>query len=405
MTNILFIHPNYPGQFKHIIPALQKDNRYSLGYISRKRSTKGAEGILIEQYEFEKSDPGKVHRYLYYTQEAIREAQQVATAATRLAEAGFIPDIIVGHVAWGGLLFAKDLFPEAKTIAYCELYFSADYDHVTLPGERITNDRKAFLRCRNLHTLMQMESMDIGITPTRYQLHSHPKSFHSRMVTVHEGVDTDLCRPDAQANFPIKDKGLKLDRNDTVITYVSRGFEPARGFFQLMQSIEILSDELPEAHFLLVGGDKSFYSGDPGEKSYRQQALDRYRFDHDRVHFTGRLTHEGFRKVIQISSAHIYLTRPLFLSWSVLEAMSMGAPVVASDEALVREFMTHEQDALLVDYFNPREIAESVKRLVEDKAFAKRLGSNARRNIAEQFDTESTVSQWMKVIERLADPS
>ena len=404
MINILFVHPNYPGQFKHVIPTLREDARYALAYISRKRSTKNAEGILIEQYEFEKSDPSKAHRFLYYTQDAIREGQLVATAATRLAQTGFIPDIIVGHVAWGGLLFLKDLFPNAKTIAYCELYFSPQYDHAALPGATVSNDRKAFLRCRNLHTLMQMEGMDIGITPTHYQLHSHPESFHPRMMVVHEGVDTDLCRPDPAASFPIKDKGLTLDRNNTVITYVSRGFEPARGFFQLMHTIEMLCDDLPYAHFVLVGGDKSFYSGDPGEKSFRQQALEKFKIDHDRVHFTGRLVHEGFRKVLQISSAHIYLTRPLFLSWSAVEAMSMATPIVASDEALVREFMTHEQEALLVDYFDPRQIADNVIRLVRDKNLAQKLGERARRKIIDEFDTKRTVSKWIETIERLTDP-
>ena len=401
MTNILFVHPNYPGQFKHVIPALQKDDRYAIAYISRKRSTKNAKGIRIEQYEFEKSDPSRLHRYLYYTHDAIREGQLVAAAATRLAQTGYVPDIIVGHVAWGGLLFLKDLFPNARTIAYCELYFNPQYDHATLPGEPIGNDRKAFLRCRNLHTLMQMEGMDVGITPTRYQLHSHPKSFHSRMTVVHEGVDTDLCRPDPAASFPIKDKGLTLDRSDMVITYVSRGFEPARGFFQLMQSIEMLCEELPDAHFVLVGGDKSFYSGDPGEKSFKQQALEKYKFDYDRVHFTGRLIHEGFRKVLQISSAHIYLTRPLFLSWSAVEAMSMAVPIVASDEALVREFMTREQEALLVDYFNPRQIADSVKRLIGDKKLAQQLGDRARQKIVNEFDTRRTVSKWLDIIGHL----
>ncbi|MGI9316898.1 MAG: glycosyltransferase [bacterium] len=405
MIKILFIHPNFPGQFKHIIPALQQNRRYSLAYISRKRSMKGVEDILIEQYEFEKSDPKKIHRYLHYTQDAVREAQKVSIAATRLAQKGFIPDLIVGHVGWGGLLFMKDLFPQAKTIAYCELYFSEQYDHAALPGEQINNDRKAFLRCRNLHTLMQMQSMDVGITPTRYQLESHPDSLRSRMVTVHEGVDSALCCPDPDAHFPIKDKGLLFGKNDTVITYVSRGFEPARGFFQLMESIELLCDELPDAHFLLVGGDKSFYSGDPGVKSYRQQALEKYKIDPDRVHFTGRLVHEGFRRVAQISSAHIYLTRPLFLSWSVVEAMSMGAPIVASDESLVREFMTHEQDALLVDYFSPRDIADSVNRLVKDKDLARRLGENARQKITEQFDIQITVSKWLSIIERLENPA
>ena len=404
MTNILFVHPNFPGQFKHIIPALQNDARYALAYISRKRSTKDAEGIKIEQYEFEKSDPSKAHRYLCYTLDAVREGQLVATAATKLAQTGFVPDIIIGHVAWGGLLFIKDLFPNAKTIAYCELYFSQEFDHVALPDAPISNDRKAYLRCRNLHTLMQMESMDIGITPTHYQLRSHPESFHPRMIVVHEGVDTDLCRPDPTASFPIKEKGLTLDRTNTVITYVSRGFEPARGFFQFMQSLEMLCDELPDAHFVLVGGDKSFYSGDPGEKSFRQQAMEKFSIDQNRVHFTGRLIHEGFRKVLQISSAHVYLTRPLFLSWSAVEAMSMAAPLVASDEPLVREFMSHEQEALLVDYFNPRQIADSVVRLVNDKNLAHDLGQRARQKIVDKFDTKHTVSKWMETIERLTDP-
>lgn len=404
MTNILFVHPNFPGQFKHVIPALQKDDRYSLAYISRKRSIKDARGIRIEQYEFEKSDPLEVHRYLYYTQDAVREGQLVATAATKLAQTGFVPDIVIGHVAWGGLLFIKDLFPSAKTIAYCELYFSSQFDHAASPDVSISNDRKAFLRCRNLHTLMQMESMDVGITPTHYQLHSHPESFHSRMVVVHEGVDTDLCRPDPAASFPIKEKGLTLDRSNTVITYVSRGLEPARGFFQFMQSLELLCNELPDAHFVLVGGDKSFYSGDPGEKSYRQQAMEKFAIDPDRVHFTGRLIHEGFRKVLQISSAHVYLTRPLFLSWSAVEAMSMAVPLVASDEPLVREFMSHEQEALLVDYFNPRQIADNVIRLVSDKNLAQGLGQRARRRIVGEFDTKQTVSKWMETIALLTDP-
>ena len=221
------------------------------------------------------------------------------------------------------------------------------------------------------------------------------------MATVHEGVDTALCQPDEDARFPIREKGLVLDRSSTVITYVSRGFEPARGFFQYMEAVEILGRELPDAHFLLVGGERSFYSGDPGSRSFRQQALDRVSLDTDRVHFTGRLVHEGFRKVVQVSSAHVYLTRPLFLSWSAVEAMAMGAPMVASDEALVREFIRDQVEGLLVETFDPRAIADAVLRLVHDPGLATRLGGNARKRITEEFDIGNTVNRWMDVIRRL----
>ncbi|MBX2870115.1 MAG: glycosyltransferase [Acidiferrobacterales bacterium] len=399
MTNILFVHPNYPGQFKHIIPALRETGEFRLAYISRKRSTPNSEGILIEQYQFEKKPRGSgVHRYLHHTNEAIRESREVSVSANNLISRGFVPDIIVGHTSWGGLMFMRDMFPQARIIGYCELYSSPEYDHATPPGQTVSNDHKAFLRCRNLHGLMQMEAMDIGITPTEYQRQSHPALVQKKLLTVHEGVDTEICAPDPDAAFPIKERGLTLTRSDQVLTYVSRGFEPVRGFFQYMEAVEILCKELPEAHFLFVGGDNVFYSRGAGEKNYREQALEKYQIDRERVHFTGRLTHEGFRKVIQISSAHTYLTRPLFLSWSAVEAMSMAAPIVASDEKLVREFMRHEENALLVDYFNPRQIADSVLRLVNDHTLAQCLGSNARKMVVEHLDIRHTVNRWMEVI-------
>lgn len=398
MTSILFIHPNFPGQFKHIIAALQQRGDYQLGYICRRRSIRNGEGILFAQYDYVKQTKSGIHRFLNHTQEAVREAGQVLTCMENLVDQGFQPDIVIGHTGWGGLLFVKDRFPDARVIAYCELYFSAEFDHAALPGKEPETDRKLQLRCRNLHTLMQMEIMDRGITPTAWQLQSHPKTYHQKMVSVHEGVDTTLCRPDHHAKFPVIDKGLNLSRDDTVITYVSRGFEPTRGFFEYVQALEILCRELPEAHFLMVGGENSFYSGDAGDKSFKQQALEKYDIDHQRVHFTGRLIHEGFRKVIQISSAHVYLTRPLFMSWSAVEAMSMGAPIVAADEALVREFIRHEREGLLVDHYNPRAIADAVIRLLQDNALAARLGQQARDRIVQHYDINDTVARWMEVI-------
>jgi len=400
MRNILFIHPNYPGQFKHIIPALRSTGDYRIAYISRKRSTPDSEGILIEQYEFKKkSHSAGVHRYLHFANEAIRESREVCICANRLSAKGFVPDIIVGHTSWGGLLFMRDMFPETRIIGYCELYASVKYDHMTVAGQPVSNDRKAFLRCRNMHNLLQIESMDIGITPTQYQLESYPELVRGKLETVHEGVDTRLCAPDPSATFAIKSKGLTLTKHDQVVTYVSRGFEPARGFHQYMEALEILCQRLPQAHFLMVGGDNVFYSPEPAEKSYRELALEKYNIDHDRVHFTSRLTHEGFRKVVQISSAHCYLTRPLFLSWSAVEAMSMAAPIVASDEKLVCEVMEHNETALLVDYFDPKAIAENIVKLVGDKALAQRLGNNARKKVVDNFNIENTVGHWMEIIE------
>jgi glycosyltransferase involved in cell wall biosynthesis len=84
------------------------------------------------------------------------------------------------------------------------------------------------------------------------------------------------------------------------------------------------------------------------------------RIDWDRVHFLGRVPYASYRSILQISRCHVYLTVPFVLSWSLLEAMSMGATIVASDVAPVREVMEHGKTGSLVDFFDPAALARQV---------------------------------------------
>jgi glycosyltransferase involved in cell wall biosynthesis len=107
--------------------------------------------------------------------------------------------------------------------------------------------------------------------------------------------------------------------------------------------------------------------------------------DRERIHFAGRLPYADYIRALQVSSAHVYLTYPFVLSWSLLEAMSAGCLVIASDTAPVRE-VVNDENGLLVPFFDIQQLAEKV---IEALTYPRRFRSiraQARRTILDQYD-------------------
>jgi glycosyltransferase involved in cell wall biosynthesis len=86
---------------------------------------------------------------------------------------------------------------------------------------------------------------------------------------------------------------------------------------------------------------------------------------------------------------HVYLSYPFVLSWSLLEAMSVGAAIVASNVAPVREVIDHGEHGLLVDFFDKDPLIRSIAGLLDDAAERSRLGAQARRRAQGQYDLQS----------------
>ena len=156
-----------------------------------------------------------------------------------------------------------------------------------------------------------------------------------------------------------------------------------------MRCLPAVLEARPNAQVVIVGGDETSYGpGLPSGKAYRQHMLDELgpSLDSSRVHFLGKVPHGAFLRVLQVSCAHVYLTYPFVLSWSMLEAMSAGCLVIASRTAPVEEVIRDGENGILVDIFRPAEIARRVIEALEQPQRFAEIRARARQTILERYD-------------------
>jgi glycosyltransferase involved in cell wall biosynthesis len=123
--------------------------------------------------------------------------------------------------------------------------------------------------------------------------------------------------------------------------------------------------------------------------------------DPKRVVFPGRLDYATYLALLQRSDAHVYLTYPFVASWSLREALATGCVVIASDTPTVREFVTHERNGLLVSFFEPKGLADTVLHVLEDAALARHLREGARHYAETSLAMADYIAAYEKLIGRL----
>jgi len=299
-------------------------------------------------------------------------------------------------------MFAKDIWPQAKYVGYFEWYYNSSApDTEFLEPNNRPIDEILRARARNAAITTDLVSCDAGMCPTSFQKNQFPKLFADKIAVIHDGIDTELYQPVPGARLKLPD--LDLTHVDELVTYVARGMEPYRGFPEFMTALKILLSQRPNTHAVIVGEDRVAYGKKlPENDSYKKRMRETLELDWDRVHFTGLLPRPQYLQVLQASSVHAYLTIPFVLSWSMMESMSAGCSIVASDVAPVREIADQGIDAIsLVDMKDTAAIAEAINDLLEDRNRAKAMGLAARNIITSNYsarDLFERKAQWLQEI-------
>jgi glycosyltransferase involved in cell wall biosynthesis len=392
--NILFVHQNFPGQFKHLAPALARQGHTVVAMTMRKTSAQTWQGVQIWPYAASRGSTPQVHPWLTDFETKTIRGEACFRAAIQLRDKGFTPDVIVAHPGWGESLFVKQAWPKARLGIYCEFFYQAQGADVGFDPEFPVSDSEGDacrLRLKNLNNLLHFDMADAGISPTHWQASTFPEPFRSKISVVHDGIDTQAIAPNPHVSVTLNGN-ITLTKQDEVITFVNRNLEPYRGFHIFMRALPEILKRRPRARILIVGGDKVSYGASPANgKSWKDIFIEEIRpqisdSDWGRVHFLGNLAYMHFIRLLQLSTVHVYLTYPFVLSWSLLEAMSAGCAIVASDTQPLHEAIRHDETGRLVNFFGVQELTNDVCSLLDDPVARLCLGMNAREFAQQNFD-------------------
>ena len=399
--NILFLHRNFPAQFRHVLPVFAGDPNNKVVFITNNETTH-MKNVMKVQYKLKREVPDDCHRYLRFYEECVNHGQACAEAAIALKNQGFKPDVIFGHT-WGQTLFMKDVFPDVPLICYFEWFYDRYNGDMGFDGRPLDIDDWAKLRSKNAHLLIDLFSCDYGFCPTKFQLKQFPKEFHNKIRVMHDGVDADYCKPDDNAQFFVKDKNITLTRNDEVITYATRGMEAYRGFPEFMKAAEVLLKKRPNLQIVIGGEDRVCYGPQLANTTYKKMMLKQLDLDMDRVHFVGSLPFNEYVKLLQISSAHVYLTYPFVASWSLLDAMSCGCPIVASSTEPVMEFIEDGKNGFLFDFYSTSGQVEKIEYVLDNKEMVEPVRQAARKTIVDNYNLKDLLPKHIEFIKSVAN--
>jgi len=191
----------------------------------------------------------------------------------------------------------------------------------------------------------------------------------TKVHVIYNGVDLNIIKPTISSN------------KQKVVLFLSNQINRQKGVYHFVQLSKNLKPEFPNVRFLWVGQKE--LCGDTFET-------------HSYV--------KGAKELQEIyRSSYLLLLPSLWpeaMSYSVIQAMTHGKPVVAYDIGANSEAIVHGKTGLLAKWGNIDQLTSYVRALLLDERLTAQMGQNARKRAEEMFSMERMTSDYMNLLKQ-----
>lgn len=356
MAKILFLHPNFPAQFRAPCESLAKEGIHDVRFLCQThygREINGIQKLVLKGRGSHEntlmSSKNELERMLY-------RANVYRQAFLTLSQERWQPDVVVSHCGWGNGLFVKEVWPNCRFIVYLEWWFSdgsALHERMKKnPHFQLSDEVLSKLILRNMPMASEMIAADKIVTPTSWQRDQLPRRLVKQCQVIYDPIDQTVFYPEPDKQSP-----------KPVLTYGTRGMEPMRGFPEFIEILPKILKKWPQLSVEIAGTDSINYGGTtPKAGSWKKWAIDKLAAAEisDRVNWLGRLPLNAYANWLKSSWCHVYLSEPFVTSWSLIEACHCAIPMVATKSPSTDEFSNLNPFMLQIDHSNNNELEEAI---------------------------------------------
>ena len=197
---------------------------------------------------------------------------------------------------------------------------------------------------------------------------------------IYNGVDEKLFYPKQKKSENVKH-----------IVYVGR-MDREKGVFDLVESGKYICNERPDVSFIFVGKGRDL---DRLKQKTKKMGLE------DRFKFLGQVEKNRLVEIYQDADIFVFPSYHEGLPAVVLEAMSCGLPVIATDVRGNQDLISAGENGILVPPRSPSEIAKAITTLIEDEKLKEKLGKNARKTIEDKYTWDAVTNRILECYELL----
>jgi glycosyltransferase involved in cell wall biosynthesis len=405
--DILFIHKNFPAQFRVLSQVLASDPAHRVVFLTNRDDPEAypVPGVEPHRFELHRAVNPATHHYLHSMEEGVLTGQAVLREALRLRESGFLPRLIIFHAGTGVGLYVSQAFPEAKTVGYFEWYFRSENNRDLLGSDDVETACRAL--SSNFLLFQDLEACDAAVVPTSWQHAQFPLAYQDKLRVIFDGLDTEFFSPalvgdDLVFRHVESDRAMLVRPHDLLMTYATRGMETLRGFPEFMRMLPPLLAKYPSLHVVIAGQDRQAYSypAPTHDGSWKRLMLDELGDfpGRERLCFAGSLDYARYRDLLRRSDLHCYFSRPYITSWSLFEAVACGARLMVNSGPHTSGLLP-QAVARWVDLDDQQGLLSSAQAQLQ--AAPQLQGQPRQSLLPESFGLVSSLSRWQSLLREL----